>query len=339
MTEPRPPSALVWWGLFQYFLYLSLIAGSIVLGYMVYFLRRYREKGEAEGFKPHHAAFRVRLRETILFASISAVILLSLAVVSTRDSVAIMNPPTAGDTLTIDVTAFQWAFKFSYPNNVTTIGECRIPSGIPVIFNVTSIDVMHNFGLPAFRLRIDAIPGRYNTIWVQIPTQDGINGTQYQIRCYELCGTGHTYMTGNLTVMDPDSFAAWYANSTQPTYGPPNVTIDLYAGEILSTQYGFGNMSSMLTSPGPTFNVHLNDTVLVMFHNVGQLPHAFGVVDSLGSGYNILFGSAIASGISPIPSQGSANVTFVASQAGTFYYICTVPGHVALGMWGQFIVS
>jgi cytochrome c oxidase subunit 2 len=340
MVQPILPSAAVWLNLFQVFLGIGLVAGSIVIGYMVYFVYKYREGKVPQGSNTNGPRSPQKSRrEAILFASISVVILFSLAVVTTRDTMNIMTPPTTSQSLTIDVTAFQWAFKFTYPNNVSIVGDCIVPSGEPIIFNVTSSDVMHDFGLPAFRLKIDAIPGRYNTIWIEVPTVAGVNGTQYEIKCYELCGVGHTYMTANLTVMDPASFNQWYTSHSQQQYTVPNVMIDLYAGELSNTQYGFGNSSTTITSPGPSFTVQVNDTVMVTFHNVGNMPHSFAVVDSLGSNYNILFNSSIGSGSSPIPSSGTASVTFVASQAGTYYYICTVPGHEALGMWGNFTVS
>jgi cytochrome c oxidase subunit 2 len=75
-----------------------------------------------------------------------------------------------------------------------------------VIFNVTSIDVMHDFGLPQFKIKTDAIPERYNVIWLNVPSLEGQNELTYQIKCYELCGIGHTYMTANLIVMNQTAF-------------------------------------------------------------------------------------------------------------------------------------
>ena len=65
---------------------------------------------------------------------------------------------------------------------------------------------MHNFGLMDFRVKIDAIPGRYNIVGVTTPPLDGNSQLNYTIRCYELCGSVHTYMMAPLTVLDPASF-------------------------------------------------------------------------------------------------------------------------------------
>jgi len=214
MAAPLPPSAVDWWNLFSLFLYIGIIAGAVVVGFMVYFALKYRHKNTAKAFVITAALSRSRAREAIIFGSVSAILLFALAVGSYRMTLNIQNPPAASESLIIDVTAYQWAFRFHYPDNITTVGECVIPSGKPIIFNVTSSDVMHNFGLPDFKLKIDAIPGRYNIIWITAPSVSGNDTATYQIRCYELCGTGHTYMIGSLVVMSPTSFDHWLIQKT-----------------------------------------------------------------------------------------------------------------------------
>jgi cytochrome c oxidase subunit 2 len=210
---PIPASATAWWNLFELFLFFAVIAGGIVLGIMVFFIAKYRYR---EG-KPENQILksesRHRVREAILLAMLSGILLFSLTIVSYRVAYADRYPPLAysqnAASLNIQVTAFQWDFSFKYPNNVTTLGECRVPSGSTVLFNVTSTDVFHNFGLPDFKLKIDAIPGMHNTLWITAP-QVGVNSTvSYPIMCYELCGDGHTFMHATLIVMDPDSFNTW----------------------------------------------------------------------------------------------------------------------------------
>jgi len=219
MTLPIPPSAIQWLNLFSVFFIIGLAAGSFVVALMVYYSYRYRSRNGGTKSKVDSTLFRTRAREAIILASLSAILLLSLAVVSVRITTDIHNYPSLSESLLIDVTAFQWNFKFTYPNNVTTVGECRIPTGKPIVFNVTSSDVMHNFGLPDFRLKIDAIPGRYNTVWIEIPSLEGNTNATYQIRCYELCGIGHTYMIASLVVMQPADFNLWLSTAANKTGG------------------------------------------------------------------------------------------------------------------------
>ena len=214
MSQPIPPSATDWWNLFGLFFYIGLVAGAVVVAAMVYFVaKNRRRKGQPE-FNPTEELSRSRAREAVVFASISIVLLLSLAIGSYRLTTSFQYPPPASQSLVVEVTAFQWNFRFQYPNGVTTTGECYVPANKPIIFNVTSTDVMHNFGLADFKQKIDAIPGRYNTVWITTPPLSGNKELNYTIRCYELCGTGHTYMIATLTVMDPNAFDQWLTNQT-----------------------------------------------------------------------------------------------------------------------------
>lgn len=208
VSQPSIPSAEAWWNLFYLFLFFGTLAGGIVVGLMLYFIYRYRYKeGHTEStYEPSPLRFRVR--EAIILATISGILLFSLTIVSFRTLTMEQNPPPPANTLFIKVTAYQWAFKFTYPNNVTTL-EARVPSGSPILFNVTSSDVMHNFGLPAFKLKIDAIPGVYNTLFITTPALDGQNELDYQIRCYELCGSGHSFMMSTLRVVSGTAFNQW----------------------------------------------------------------------------------------------------------------------------------
>ena len=151
------------------------------------------------------------------FSCISIIILLSLSVPSYRLTPNARFPPPVSESLVINVHAFQWNFNFSYPNGMSVIGKCYVPANKSIIFNVTSSDVVHNFSLMDFRVKIDAIPGRYNIIGVTTPLLDGNSQLNYTIRCYELCGSGHTYIDVPLTVMDPTAFNLWLANKQQHT--------------------------------------------------------------------------------------------------------------------------
>ena len=65
-----------------------------------------------------------------------------------------------------------------------------------------------------FRVKIEAIPGRYNVIGITTPPLDGNSELNYTIRCFEYCGVGHTYMSATLIVMDPTAFNQWLTNQT-----------------------------------------------------------------------------------------------------------------------------
>ena len=214
MSQPMPPSAVDWNNLFNLAAYIGLSALAVVIGAMIYFSIKYREKKGQPKYIPQIGLSRARARETVIFAAISVILLLSLSVASYRLTPNARFPPPVSESLVINVNTFQWNFKFTYPNGVISTGELYVPANKSIIFNVTSNDVMHNFGLMDFRVKIDAIPGRYNIVGITTPPLNGNSQLNFTIRCYELCGTYHTDMIAPLTVLDPTVFNHWLNNQT-----------------------------------------------------------------------------------------------------------------------------
>ncbi len=84
----------------------------------------------------------------------------------------------------------------------------------------------------------------------------------------------------------------------------------------------------------------VGDTIKVTLVNSSPaVPHNWAVVNAQSSTAPVQFNAQIQSGSNPVAPGGSASVTFTATTAGTYYYICQVPGHVALGMYGSFVVN
>ena len=119
----------------------------------------------------------------------------------------------------------------------------------------------------------------------------------------------------------------------------PGTPLTLYAGEVSTAAYGFGNTAiSIATAPnGPTLQLKEGQSYTMTVTNSGTMPHAWEITRDKTTS-TVLFGAQIdpTSYISP---GASGSVTFTPTEVGTFYYICPVPGHVALGMWGTVIVT
>jgi plastocyanin len=116
--------------------------------------------------------------------------------------------------------------------------------------------------------------------------------------------------------------------------------ITLYAGEKDSSHYGFGNSASSITSnPGPTLTLTSGDSVTVTLHNAGTMSHNFAIVNAKSSTATVLWSAQVDSASNGVPAGSSASVTFTVGDAGNYYYICQVDGHVALGMWGNVVVQ
>lgn len=118
----------------------------------------------------------------------------------------------------------------------------------------------------------------------------------------------------------------------------PTVNIVLYEGEITPTKYGFGNSSTVLTSPGPTIRFNISDVVNITVVNVGNMPHAFEITNAPKTGSTVLFQAEIGASSYLEPGQ-KGTVIFTPTNAGSFYYICPVPGHAELGMYGAVIIT
>jgi cytochrome c oxidase subunit 2 len=84
-----------------------------------------------------------------------------------------------------------------------------VPTGRAVQLTLISQDVFHSFSVPAFRVKREAIPGRYTTVWFEAT----VPGT-YHLFCTQYCGTNHSQMTGDIVVMTPEDFRKWLASST-----------------------------------------------------------------------------------------------------------------------------
>jgi cytochrome c oxidase subunit II len=106
--------------------------------------------------------------------------------------------------MTIYVVGKQWMWKVQHANGRREIDELHVPSGQPVRLILSTEDVIHSFYVPAFRIKQDAVPGRYTTISFT-PTRIG----EYRLHCAEYCGTDHARMGGRVLVMAPAAFAQW----------------------------------------------------------------------------------------------------------------------------------
>ena len=170
MSQTIPSSAVDWNNFFNLAAAIALVATFIVVAVMVVFVIVNREKKGQKKFVPEKGVSKSRARDAVIFAVISIIILLSVNVAGVRLTPNARFEPSVSESYLIHVTAYQWSFRFDYPGNVSSRGYLNVPENTVVMFNVTSIDVMHNFYLMQYRVSIDAIPGRYNVIWVTTPS-------------------------------------------------------------------------------------------------------------------------------------------------------------------------
>ena len=128
------------------------------------------------------------------------------------------------------------------------------------------------------------------------------------------------------------------SGSPAPSGAPTSLV--LYAGSVSSGSgtYGFGNSSTTISSPGPTLNLKEGTMYTITVHNSGNMPHSWEISSTKAISTSPLFNAGIEI-TNFLNAGGQGSVTFTPNKTGNFYYVCTVPGHIELGMWGTVVVS
>ena len=119
----------------------------------------------------------------------------------------VYTPPA--NSMNIYVVGKQWMWKAEHPGGQHEINSLHVPTGRAVQLTLISQDVFHSFSIPAFRVKREAIPGRYTTVWFEA-TKPGT----YHLFCTQYCGTNHSQMIGDVVVMTPEGYRKWLAEST-----------------------------------------------------------------------------------------------------------------------------
>ncbi len=112
------------------------------------------------------------------------------------------SPPPGART--VYVIGKQWMWKVYHPEGHMENNQLHVARGRPVRLTLMSDDVIHSFFVPAFRVKRDAVPGMYTTLWFE-PTRTG----RFDLYCAEYCGTNHSRMIGEIVVLEPEAFEQW----------------------------------------------------------------------------------------------------------------------------------
>jgi cytochrome c oxidase subunit 2 len=204
---------------------LPLIAAIslLVLVLLLWVIVRYRRAANPVPSRTSHNTLI-----EVIWTLVPVLILVAIAVPSIRLLANQYSPPKAD--VTVKVTGNQWYWTYTYPDNgdfeivsnglsdadAKARGEPRqlavdermvVPVGATVKVIVTAADVIHSWGVPAFWVKMDAVPGRLNETWFKAEKA----GVYYGV-CYELCGARHGYMPIAVEVVSPAQFAAWVAS-------------------------------------------------------------------------------------------------------------------------------
>jgi cytochrome c oxidase subunit 2 len=237
---PKGTRVEVFDSIYEVFLGLGTVVGVIVISYMLYNAYKYRDSAsrgpDEDGERPELGELPQgggKGRKLFLSFALSAIVVSSLIVWTYGTLLYVENRPAnelsdanAQEPLEIRVTGYQFGWTFHYPNNASlnlpisedSAGDVKIPQGRTIQLKVTSSDVWHNFGVPEWRVKTDAIPGQMTETWFEADE----TGPTRAI-CYELCGAGHSNMRAWFEVVPQDEFQSWYddLNGSETSDWPP----------------------------------------------------------------------------------------------------------------------
>ena len=186
---------------FGFIFWVSLVALALILVLTVAFVVRYRRRpgrSEPEPSPAHHT------RLELVWSGIPLALVMVMFGVSTAAWLGMIEPDAGKDPLRIQVTGRRWSWWFDHPSGKGA-PELHLVLGRPTVLTLASTDVIHSLYLPDFRLKQDAVPGRF-TRMTFTPVMPGT----FPILCAEYCGTNHSRMFAS-AVVHPDqaSFDAW----------------------------------------------------------------------------------------------------------------------------------
>jgi len=205
---------------------IILVITLFVTALLIYVMIRFSAKNNPNPSKTTHNSL-----VEVIWTVVPVIILIVIAIPSFRILYTQQDVPIDAD-LTIKATGYQWYWGYEYPDNdgmyfdslpleedELTEGKLRllsvdnplvVPAGAVVRVQVTSSDVIHNWAVPSFGVKMDAIPGRLNETWFKVD-----NPGIYYGMCSELCGVRHAFMPIEVHVMEEADYQAWLVSASE----------------------------------------------------------------------------------------------------------------------------
>ena len=200
-----PPITAVAAQVDQVFLLIFGVSAAILLlvtGLMVWFVICYHHTRH-----PQAADIRGNVLAEVIWTVIPTILVLGMFYYGWTSFKALRSVPA--DAMRVRVTARMWSWVFEYENG-RRASTLYVPVDRAVRMDMTSVDVIHSFFVPAFRIKMDTVPGMETYAWFQA----GRTGT-YDVLCAEYCGLRHANMLSTVEVMEPEAFRQWYESSAR----------------------------------------------------------------------------------------------------------------------------
>jgi cytochrome c oxidase subunit II len=297
---------------------IFVVVGGLIVGFAI----RYRRKPGDDELPPQiHGNSTIEVVWTV----IPTLIVLVLFVLSAIELGRLDTAPASPKPMTINVTAFQWQWRFAYPDFKTanknplfvegTSGQTKVlptlhlPLDRPIHFHLESQDVIHDFFIPNFLFKRDVVPGHPND-FVMTPSRLGT----FPGKCAELCGLYHSRMLFNVVIQSQAQFQVWAQGALAAQEKKENECTTGTDGVLsIAAQNIKFDTACMQTAAGQPFKIDFDNKDAGTPHNVAIYTNP--------SATQNLFRGAIVTG----PKEVTYSVQ--ALDAGTYYFHCDVhPG-------------
>ncbi len=187
----------------MFFILITSVFFSALITFVIFIcFVKYRRRSKTEIGVPIHGSAKLETIWTVI------PFILAMLMYGWGASIYIDYRRVPHDTLDVYVIGKQWMWKLQQLDGRKEINELHVPVDRNIKLILASEDVIHDFFVPAFRVKMDVIPGRYTTLWFRA-TKAG----RYHFFCSQYCGTNHAIMGGWVTVMEPSDYAAWLSGS------------------------------------------------------------------------------------------------------------------------------
>lgn len=263
-----------------------LITGFIVsVGFAIWFYvvhrnaaRRKEDPKDAikPGTVPSPSA-RTYKKVWLVFILLVMLMFYSLIVADLPNDHNVRTPPASvqsqyPNSLNVYVYGQQWEWQYYMPKyHLWYLYQTNLPANTTIYFHVTSRDVMHDFAIPAFKVKVDAFPSHWNTVWTEVSSP----GT-YMAECMEYCGIAHFLMRSPLNVMPYSNFTHWAnAHAGQKligAYGPYVQAAGAHSQVSATNNPAMANQTAGLTTNLPTHHSS-NNTFEVVGKSFNRYSH------------------------------------------------------------------
>ncbi len=221
--------------LFYFLTAVSIFFSVLIFLLIFYFAVKYRRRSKDEPLPKNQIVNNIPLE---VMWTVIPMILVAIMYFWGAD-IFVRNAQPPKDATEIFVIGKQWMWHVEHANGKREINALHIPVNVPIKLTMTSQDVIHDFFVPAFRVKKDVLPDRYTTEWFEA-TRVG----KYHFFCNQYCGMGHSLMRGWVYVMSPGDYQRWLDS------GVSGVTM---AEQGAALYHQFGCITCHGTGKGPAF--------------------------------------------------------------------------------------